>query len=125
MPKQCKAENCQYNVFSNKYCRKHQYMRDNAPKQKLNRFSKKRLAINKEQYQPAARQFVKDNPLCNIKSPVCTGHSHCVNHRKGKAGTYLLIDRQYWESSCFACNNWIEANDQWARERGHKLNTFI
>lgn len=84
-------------------------------------FSEKREAVNKGQYGPAARQFVKDHPACAIRSPVCTGKATCVNHKKGKATIELLLDEKYWEPSCWPCNNWIESNDAWAREHGHKV----
>ncbi|WP_153799047.1 hypothetical protein [Foetidibacter luteolus] len=88
---------------------------------KIRRYSLKRSKVNKTEYSPKAKQYIIDNPLCNIQSPVCTYFSQCVNHRKGKQSIELLLDETYWEPSCIACNNWIEEHDAWARERGHKL----
>lgn len=62
--------------------------------------------------------YLAKNPLCNIKSPVCTGKATCVNHTEGRGGNTLEITT--WEASCVPCNQYIEENHEWARQRGHK-----
>ena len=44
MAKKCKAENCGFNVFSNEYCKPHQYM---SEKFKLKQTEKKRIPIKR------------------------------------------------------------------------------
>ncbi|SHN42300.1 hypothetical protein SAMN05216311_114171 [Chitinophaga sp. CF418] len=121
MAKTCNASSCIGPVFSKGFCRFHQYLRNDKKAKRIRQFSIKRERINRREYQPQARQFVIDNPVCNIRSPVCSYHAECVNHRKGKDTIKLLLDMSFWEASCFLCNNWIEANHQWAVDRGHKL----
>lgn len=62
--------------------------------------------------------FLAKNPVCNIKSPVCTKVATCINHTRGREGNVLNVED--WESSCTACNGFIEQNHEWARKRGHK-----
>jgi hypothetical protein len=122
--KTCKAENCSYNQFGGGYCRNHQYKRTDKKQAKIKVYSDKRAKINREQYQPAAKEYIRANQVCSIKSLVCTGTAQCVHHSKGKKTIHELLDVTYWKSSCYACNSWVESNDETARAQGHKLNTF-
>lgn len=121
MAKGCGVDNCNWPRFGGGYCKYHQNIRKDKSPRKIRYYSEKRSKINRSEYAPKARQYIIDHPDCNIKSEVCTGASQCVNHIKGKATIALLLDSNHWEASCFACNNWIEANHAWANERGHKL----
>jgi hypothetical protein len=122
--KQCNAENCRYNQFGGGYCKIHQYLRTDKKQAKIKPYSDKRAKINREQYAPAAKEFIKLHPMCSINSPACTGKTQCVHHSKGKKTIHELLDASAWKSSCYACNTWVESNDGIAREQGHKLNTF-
>lgn len=62
--------------------------------------------------------FLAKNPVCNIKSPVCTKVATCINHTRGREGNVLNVED--WESSCTACNSYIESHHSWAQKRGHK-----
>jgi|ERR1041385_5282719 hypothetical protein len=64
--------------------------------------------------------YLKLFPICKIKSPVCTGKATCVNHIAGR-GTNEVLNMATWESSCEACNGYIEQYDAWARQNGHKI----
>ncbi|KAA2242855.1 hypothetical protein F0L74_10020 [Chitinophaga agrisoli] len=86
---------------------------------KIRPFSKKREKINRV-YAKKSRPFWKGKD-CEIKLPGCTGKAQCINHKKGKATTALLMDERFWEASCFYCNGEIENKNQWAVDNGHKL----
>lgn len=126
MGKTCIVPGCSSLVFGKGYCRRHQFLRTDVSQPKRNtarikQYSVKRTRINKVEYGPKARQYIIDNPYCNIRSPECTGIAQCVNHRKGKDSIALLLDSQFWEPSCFMCNLYIEKYHKWGSERGHKL----
>lgn len=69
---------------------------------------------------PLYRSFLKEKPICEIKSPVCTSEATCIHHTAGR-GMDHLMDTNTWEASCSACNLFVETNDKWARESGHKI----
>jgi hypothetical protein len=85
----------------------------------MRRFSKKREKINR-QYNKKAKQFREDHPYCEIKSPVCTGQTQGVHHKRGRMGS-LLMDETFWMAARNRCNGYVEDNDSWARENGFKL----
>lgn len=64
--------------------------------------------------------YLDKNPVCAIQSPVCTYHAGTVNHKAGRIGENAF-DELTWEPSCSPCNIWIEANDKWAQDNGHKI----
>lgn len=68
----------------------------------------------------AYEPYLEQNPVCAIQSPVCTYVATTVNHKAGR-GENEVLDQETWEPSCSGCNFWIEANDQWARDHGHKI----
>lgn len=74
-------------------------------------------------YEPLAKKFREENPVCQINSPDCTGGTECVHHSKGRVGK-LLLDVKFWMAACFRCNNWIEGEDGWAREHSFKISKF-
>lgn len=120
MPKICNAQDCVQPVWGKGYCLRHQYLRRDKKPVKGARFSVKRSAAER-QYLKRSREWRENRPFCEIGSPVCTIHTQCVNHKKGKDSIEMLLNPEYWEASCFACNRWIEENDAWARAHGHKL----
>lgn len=68
---------------------------------------------------PLYKSFLKEKPICEIRSEVCTGQATCIHHTAGR-GMNHLMDTNTWEASCSAYNLYVEENDQWARENGHK-----
>lgn len=68
----------------------------------------------------AAFLALPGNKICAIQSPVCTQQATCVNHKAGRTGK-KLTDIKYFEPSCSACNGFIEENNQWAMDHGHKV----
>ena len=129
MARFCIYVGCTYNQFGGKYCRNHQYMRDDLkPKERKKRkaikpYSDKRAKIQKEQYVPKMLKYLEDRPECAIKSPVCTFHSACVNHIKGRQTVERLLDDEWWEPSCTPCNNYIEEHPGF-NDGKHKQSKF-
>lgn len=68
---------------------------------------------------PLYKSFLSTKPYCEIRSPVCTSEATCVHHTAGR-GMDHLMDTNTWEAACDPCNKYVEANDKWARENGHK-----
>lgn len=69
---------------------------------------------------PLYRSFLKEKPICKIRSEVCTGKATCIHHTAGR-GMERLMDMNSWEASCDPCNKYVEKHDQWARDNGHKI----
>lgn len=91
----------------------------NAPKKKFGGRSEKMKGIMAA-IKPLYKSFLKEKSLCEIKSPVCTSEATCIHHTAGR-GMNHLMDTNTWEAACNACNNYVEENDKWARENGHKI----
>ncbi|WP_145716045.1 hypothetical protein [Chitinophaga japonensis] len=92
---------------------------EKKPPRKIRTVSVKRAAINRE-YAKESRPFWKGK-ACQIRSPVCTGTSQGVHHRKGKSTKEDLMDKRYWMAACNHCNSYVEVNDAWARKMGYKI----
>lgn len=69
---------------------------------------------------PLYKSFLKEKPICEIKSAVCTSEATCIHHTAGR-GMDHLMDTNSWEAACSACNGYVEKNDRWARDNGHKV----
>jgi hypothetical protein len=122
MAKPCKAQGCELNRFGGGYCKYHQRMREDKKPGRIAMYSKKRKVINRD-YDKEAKEFRENHPDCEIRSPVCTGHTQGVHHKKGR-GQYLLA-KEFWAGACNPCNVYIEDHPVWAREHGHKLSKFL
>lgn len=89
---------------------------------KIKPVSKKRRGQFAE-YGPKREQFLKEHPLCEIRSPepgVCTHFATVIHHSNGKENERLNIVED-WFSSCAGCNVWIEGpGTKWAYETGIK-----
>lgn len=64
--------------------------------------------------------YLENNPVCAIRSPVCTYRATTVNHKAGR-GKNEVLDQSTHEPSCDPCNFYIEAHHQWAVDNGHKI----
>lgn len=60
-----------------------------------------------------------ENFRCQIQSPVCQGLATCVHHVAGRTGEKLK-DQKDWMPACDHCNDYVEQQDSWAREKGFK-----
>jgi hypothetical protein len=63
--------------------------------------------------------FIEAHPICEIRSPVCTGQTTCVHHTDGR-GPEEVHDQSTWKGSCNPCNLYVETHHKWAEERGFK-----
>lgn len=119
MPKICEQPGCTNYVFGGGYCTGHQYKRRKA--KPIAKFSEKRKKVNAVYYK-MARIFKKQYPVCAINSPHCKGITQGVHHTRGR-GKYLLVI-ETWLPACNPCNDYIEAHDAWAREKGFKKSKY-
>lgn len=108
MAKECLHTGCNRVRFGGGYCNIHQYMRMDKKEKKIRHYSKKRAKVQKNEYVPKMLEYLRKNEYCVIKSPVCTHYATCINHIKGRHSIERLLDDNYWEASCFACNGYIE-----------------
>lgn len=83
------------------------------------RHRSKRKQSEHRKYVAIAKEYLAENPYCHIKSPVCTFHSECVHHKKGR-GIYLP-KTEFFAASCILCNGYVEDHKQWAVDRGFRL----
>lgn len=111
---------CTVHAESNGYCF-HHAIYANSVAVKMPKPVKKESSSMKEVKKELKKLyplFLAKHPLCNIKSPVCTRVATCINHTKGRGCNVLNVED--FESSCTACNLFIEENHEWARIRNHK-----
>lgn len=86
---------------------------------KIQQYSKKRQKANRE-YAEKSRPVWKGKP-CAIKAKGCTGLAQGIHHIEGKSSIELLLDESKWMVCCHHCNQFVESNDAWAREKGFKI----
>lgn len=84
--------------------------------------SKEREKLDRKEYAPKAKQFVKDHPVCQAGIPgICSKDSVCVHHKAGKNSKVDLLDETRWLAVCFPCHRIIEENPDYARQQGFSL----
>lgn len=86
------------------------------PRRPMKRRSVKR-AEQEAQYHVEAIAYVFDHPACELGTPVCTGRSLEVHHRRGRDGKWLLR-RRYWAATCRSCHRYAESNREVAYVMG-------
>lgn len=118
MAKVCIYPGCKYGQFGGKYCKIHQWKRDDVVKETKKVSDKMAEAL--VVYGERSKEFLLQHEECNIKSPVCTFFSGCVNHTRGRETVEQLLNEEDWEAACWSCNGYIEENHEWAEQRGHK-----
>jgi hypothetical protein len=87
----------------------------------IKKVSKKREQVNRKEYAPKAKAFLKEHPKCQAATAICTGASQCVHHKKGKHSHEDLLDEKFWLAVCFSCHRAIEDNPSWAKEMGFSV----
>jgi hypothetical protein len=127
MPKTCKHEQCNNNVFGGGYCSFHQFLRPKKVRskkvervqrvvkaKKLRPISKKQSRLI-SQYTALRKEFFSGIPLlCAANLSSCTKMATDVHHKKGR-GKYLL-DTITWLPVCRNCHHWIEEHPKEAKE---------
>lgn len=90
----------------------------------MKRSPMRRMSLNKAKlnriYAKREKGFIEENPLCAIRSPVCTGKTQCRHHAKGRDGI-RLIEEKWHVPSCYPCNIYIKNNYKWGADRGFNL----
>jgi hypothetical protein len=57
-------------------------------------------------YQPAAKQFVKDNSECQLKLEGCVGVSTAVHHLySGASRSKYFLVQSTWRATCWHCHH--------------------
>ncbi len=64
--------------------------------------------------------FLKENPVCQIKTTGCTGEATQVHHTKGRTGK-VLTDERYFKSTCDNCHRYENEHPEWSKENGHSV----
>lgn len=83
---------------------------------KIPQFSKKRAAQN-QQYSKARKEFLTENPICQVRSlPGCDYYASEIHHKAGRVGDNLT-DKSNFLATCRYCHQKIELNPEWARKR--------
>ena len=104
MAKKCKAENCGFNVFSNGYCKPHQYM---SEKFKLKQTEKKRIPIKRTPIKKVAIKRVATKKSTTKKVgdriPLPTLIKEC-DYLFSRLLRNLAKDKQ-GNVKCFTCSN--------------------
>jgi hypothetical protein len=76
----CSVKGCR---FFGGYCRLHSTLKI-KPLPEIKKESDKRKEVNRKEYAPKARKFVKDHPICQAGiEGICTKEAKCVHHKKG------------------------------------------
>lgn len=120
MSKQINCDNPKCNNYGrfNRYCGHGEAVIEQP--EPIAKVSEKRAKINRKEYLPKMRDFVKNNSECKMKTKVCTGTTQCVHHSKGRSTETLLLNMAHWVPSCFSCNAYVEVQDSEARGLGLK-----
>lgn len=91
-------------------------------KKRMNKKSPNKKAVDRE-LKKLVPIFLAKHPVCEIKSPVCTGQATVVHHKKGR-GKVDVTNVKTFVAACPPCNGWVEENDKKARDQGHKVSKF-
>jgi hypothetical protein len=111
---------CNHPTCSGDRCRRE---KKEKKKHSIPAFAKSKEKARAE-YASLAKVFREQNPVCCIKSKVCTGGTQGVHHVKGKVTPELLLDQGYWLPACNSCNDYLESNPLWAIANGFKLPNY-
>jgi hypothetical protein len=85
--------------------------------------SAKRIESDKELKKIRIKKISEDSN-CQIRVPgICTGLAVALNHIQKSTPKNRVVEKNL-EQCCFACNNWIENNVEWAKQKGHQKSRF-
>lgn len=123
MPKQCLAKGCNYDVFSNKYCKFHQWMRPDKMEKAYKPKKRKKIKVISDsmrakyaKYRPLRDKYMVEHPDCEI----CGNRSQDLHHKAGRVGD-LMSNIDYFMAVCRKHHNWIHENPKEAREKGYLI----
>lgn len=114
----CSWPTCNDEATKGIYCFMHNRVYGSAtvkPVKPIPKVSDKQKIADRE-YKKLIQLKLKNNPNCEMKTPACTGKAQGGHHvkRRGKN----LMNEGKLILSCNACNTWVEANHQQAKEMG-------
>lgn len=124
----CTFPLCKQNEYKNGLCINHHRIYNTAqeqPKKQAPIASKsdKRKQLDKE-YRKLVKEMLKENNVCEIKAPGCTGKAQGLHHIQ-KRTTKNLLDRNNLLRACNSCNLWIEEHPLEAIEKGFSKSKHI
>ncbi len=97
-----------------------QVSKPRKPWKSIAKVSAHQAQVNKE-YSKERKEHLKRYPLCRI----CGAEATQVHHIKPRSVAHTLtIDQNNFQSTCFACHNWIHNNPKLAYERGYLKKSY-
>lgn len=85
----------------------------NDVRKPISKVSTKQAKIN-QAYTVLNKQFLKDNPICDV----CGGLANQVHHKVGRIA-HRTLDTTEWLPVCNFCHHEIEMNPLWAKSMGY------
>ena len=89
---------------------------------KIRPFTKKREKKQRE-YRKLVKELLKKDGRCEVRSPVCTKKAQGLHHIT-KRSVKNLMDLKNLKRCCNACNEFMEANTDWAIKHGFIISKF-
>jgi hypothetical protein len=120
MPKTCKHDGCDYNVWGGGYCKIHQGYRPNKnkgnkpKKAPLKKVSDKRRAEEKE-YSKKRKKHLEKHPNCVS----CGGKADQIHHRMQIRYGRFLNDESQFLSMCASCHRFTHDNVEFSVKMGY------
>lgn len=68
------------------------------------------------------KEFLKENPSCQIKLNGCTRIATEIHHSKGKSSKEQYLKKEDFVATCRSCHNYVEAHPKFAKENGFSKN---
>jgi len=115
----CKFPGCKRHPEKNGFCVGHRIYADakissEKPKQIAPRSEK--LKEFQKEYVKIVKELLKENNVCELRTPDCTGIAQGLHHMKGRGAN--LLNRKYLKRSCNRCNLYVELHPQYALDHG-------
>lgn len=121
--KTCKYENCERRVFSQGYCDWH-YPKKPLERKPMNQYNTKeikkvstKLQSKRNEYKVKAKQFLKENPVCQAQWGGCTYRADTCHHAAGRMGE-LLNNENMFRALCLNCHQQVEIQVERAKAEG-------
>lgn len=112
---------CCYPPLQSGYCWLHEPRKEKV-KKRIPKVAKKRERVNRV-YRKQVTDTLQKQPLCVIKSPVCTIWAQGLNHLQKRSPSNITKEENQ-EPACNACNSYVENFPEWAKEHGHQISRF-
>lgn len=88
------------------------------PRKPLPARSAKTAKIYRLQRVPLVTRLLAERPVCEIRSPVCTGNATTVHEVLKRSRGGSITDEANCVTACAPCNQWVEDNPREAHHLG-------